>query len=106
MSAVIIMTRPWLTDSFLERLGPISPRPSSGLTFVLLCLAPPTSIPWSLLPPPQGGVQFLLLRLRESNQTVRQEPTEGGNWGLEKARAGGGGAGMRPSREWRMSHRS
>lgn len=106
MSAVIIMTRPWLTDSFLERLGPISPRPSSGLTFVLLCLAPPTSIPWSLLPPPQGGMQFLLPRLRESNQTVRQEPTEGGNWGLEKARAGGGGAGRRPSREWRMSHRS
>ena len=105
MSAVIIMTRPWLTDSFLDRLGPTSPRPSSGLTFVL-CLAPPTSIPWSLLPPLQGGMQFLLPQLRESNQTVRQEPTEGGNWGLEKARAGGGGAGRRPSREWRTSQRS
>ena len=51
MGVVIIITRTWLTDSFLERLGPTSPK--SGLTLFLLCRSPHLH-PTALTPPPHG----------------------------------------------------
>lgn len=73
--------------------GGSGPAPSSGLALFLLCLTPPPP-PHSPYPIPlQGGLQFPLPWLRGSNQTIRQEPTEGddrasGRLGREQGSSG------------------
>lgn len=79
--------------------------PSSGLALFLLCQVHPPP-PHSLYSIPLSGSQHSPLPgLRGNNQTIRQEPTEGDDWGLRKAVGRGrrGVEGCHP-RGQRMSH--
>ena len=94
MRAVVIMTRSWLTDSFLEMLGPTSP-PVLGSHLSSSAWLP--HLQPMVLTPPAAGRHEVPAATGQRKQSDRQEPTEEGNWGLEKVRAGGGGAGRQPS---------
>lgn len=91
--AVVIIIR--LTASWR---GSDPSLPSSGLALCLLCQVHPPPLHSLYSIPLSGGQQFPLPGLRGNNQTIRQEPTEGDDWGLKKAvRRGEGRSGRLPS---------